>query len=53
MVGRDIDDVDGTLLAQTLNGRIIVIDNKSYLLDLTWIVIQQNSIVDLKVKKKD
>ncbi|WP_027338919.1 hypothetical protein [Halonatronum saccharophilum] len=53
LVGRDLDDVDGSLLAQTLNNRIIIIEGKSYKLDLIWIVIQPTSIVNLKVEKKD
>lgn len=49
LIGRDISKVDGKLLAQTLDGRIIIVEKKSYKLDFLWIVIQPDTTISFKI----
>lgn len=49
LIGRDISKVDGKLLAETLDGRIIIVEKKSYKLNFLWIIIQPNAIISFKI----
>ncbi|TDX58948.1 hypothetical protein [Orenia marismortui] len=53
LIGRDISKVDGKLLAGTLDQRTVIIEKKSYQLNLIWIIIQANSSFSFKVIEKE
>ncbi|MCK8817912.1 DUF1664 domain-containing protein [Natroniella sulfidigena] len=52
LIGREIDTIDGNLIAETLDGRIIIIEGNEYQLDLLWFMIQPEAIVSFEIKKE-
>ncbi|GAB6099319.1 hypothetical protein JCM16358_11980 [Halanaerocella petrolearia] len=53
LIGRNISETDGKLIAETINERIIIVEETSYKLQLVWLVIQPQSVVTVEVLEKD
>ncbi|GAB6138715.1 hypothetical protein [Halanaerobaculum tunisiense] len=53
LLGRNISQIDGQLIAETINDRVIISEEKSYQIQVTWLVIQPQSIVTVQAKEKD
>ena len=52
LIGRNINKIDGNLIANTLNERIIIIEKNNYELNLLWFIIKPHSVISFKVKKE-
>ncbi|WP_408955022.1 hypothetical protein [Natroniella sp. ANB-PHB2] len=51
LIGREIDNIDGKLIAETLEGRIVIIEGDEYELDLLWFMIQPDAVVSFEVNR--
>ncbi len=52
LIGREIKKIDGSLLAETLDNRIVIVEKKNYQLDLNWFIIKNNSIFSFEIIEK-
>ncbi|MCK8828453.1 DUF1664 domain-containing protein [Natroniella acetigena] len=53
LIGREIDNIDGNLIAETLEERILIIEGDEYELDLLWFMIQPEAIVSFKINTNE
>ncbi|AGB40378.1 hypothetical protein Halha_0383 [Halobacteroides halobius DSM 5150] len=53
LIGRNIAKIDGQLIANTINERIIIIEEKNYQLKLVWLIIQPKAVVKVEFTEVD
>ncbi len=51
LIGRDIGKIDGSLIAETIDERIVIIQKKRYKLKLIWLIIQPEVKVSFEIDK--
>jgi len=48
IIGRQMNKIDGTLISNTVDDRVIIIDGTNYQIDLIWLLLQEETIVKVK-----
>ncbi|SJZ32215.1 hypothetical protein [Selenihalanaerobacter shriftii] len=48
IIGRQMSKVDGTLISNTIDDRIIVIEDENYQINLIWLLLQEETVVKIK-----
>ncbi|KXS44829.1 MAG: hypothetical protein AWU54_657 [Candidatus Frackibacter sp. T328-2] len=48
IIGRQMNKIDGTLISNTVDDRVIIIDDTNYQIDLIWLLLQEETIVKVK-----
>lgn len=51
IIGRQMNKIDGTLISDTIDDRIIIIDDTNYEIDLIWLLLKEETIVKVKATK--
>ncbi|MGM0472367.1 MAG: hypothetical protein ACQEQI_08850 [Bacillota bacterium] len=45
IIGRQMNQIDGTLISNTIDDRIINIEGTNYEIDLIWLLLQQEAVI--------
>ncbi|MCK8825558.1 hypothetical protein [Fuchsiella alkaliacetigena] len=53
IIGRQISEVDGTLVANTVDQRTIVIEENNYLINLIWLILQEETVLKVEATKQE
>lgn len=53
IIGRNISEIDGQVLAENLDDRVIIIEQNNYQLDLNWLLIQPTTIVEFEISPEE
>ncbi len=53
IIGRNISQIDGQVLADNLDDRVIIIEQTNYQLDLNWLLIQPTTIAEFAVSQEE
>jgi len=50
IIGRQMNKVDGSLISNTIDDRIIIVDDANYQIDLIWLLLQEETVIKVKAK---
>jgi predicted PurR-regulated permease PerM len=53
LIGKQLSEIDTNMLADSLNERTIIIEDKQYTLDLLWIILKTTTTIKCNVKSED
>lgn len=48
IIGRQMNEIDGTLLSNNIDDRVIIIEDTNYKIDLIWLLIQEKTIIKVE-----
>lgn len=53
IIGRNISEIDGQVLVENLDNRVIIIEQTNYQLDLNWLLIQPTTMVEFEISTEE
>ncbi|ADL13380.1 hypothetical protein [Acetohalobium arabaticum] len=53
IIGRQMNKIDGTLISNTIDDRVILVDSANYKINLIWLLLQQETIVKVEATSTD
>lgn len=53
IVGRQMNKIDGTLISNTIDDRVILVDGTNYKINLIWLLLQRKTIVKVEAASSD
>ncbi|MBM7622586.1 hypothetical protein [Sporohalobacter salinus] len=53
IIGRQMNKIDGTLISNTIDDRVILVDDTNYKINLIWLLLQRETIIKVKAAESN
>ena len=53
IIGRQMNKIDGTLISNTIDDRVILVDDTNYKINLIWLLLQRETVVKVEAVNSD